>query len=147
MVYHIKDNVIFNEDDIFVLDNDMLNQLYRLARASSLKRSRIVVHKDINDKTHEMIILLMKNSKFKPHRHPKNKSESYHLMSGVMKVNIFDDKGKVIRTIKLVDSGNKYFRNSNGAWHQPIPLTEYVLYHETYTGPFNKEKDVEECKW
>jgi hypothetical protein len=31
----------------------------------------------------------------------------------------------------------------DGIWHEPSAVTDYVLYLEIYSGPFNKELDVE----
>lgn len=147
MVYNIEGNVILNTDDLFVLNSKTLNKLRTLADESPLKRSRILLHQNRDELTQEMIILLKNGTEFKPHRHPKEKSESYHMIHGSMKVNIFNDSGEIVRVIYLDSRNNIYFRNSNSAWHQPVPTSDYVCYHETYTGPFVKEKDVEECKW
>ena len=39
------------------------------------------------------------------------------------------------------------YRITGKVWHQPIPLTEWVVYHEVATGPFNKDEDVIYSKW
>ena len=35
------------------------------------------------------------------------------------------------------------YRIQGNIWHQPVPISEWVIYHEVYTGPFIKEEDVE----
>jgi len=140
-------NIIRNKSDLFTLTRRDLADLYERAVNSESKRARILVHQDNDHQTHEMIILLIKGGEpFKPHRHPKGKSESYHIIEGELGVNIFDDEGHLVSSF-ILSKDIPYFRNSNCTWHQPFPVSTYVCYHEVYTGPFDKEKDVEECPW
>ena len=34
------------------------------------------------------------------------------------------------------------YRIKGDIWHQPIPVSEWVVYHEVATGPFLKSDDV-----
>ena len=45
-------------------------------------------------------------------------------------------------------SGNTfYYRMNKGFYHMPVSVTNFCIYHETYSGPFNKKKDVHFPKW
>lgn len=139
--------IIQNQEDILVLNQDIIAQLKSLAHNSSRKRSRLLMHKTQNHLTQEMLICFYQNSYMPPHRHLKEKSESYHIVSGEMLLCIFDDEGQVLRKIKMSADGNFLYRVSEGHWHMPICLSEYLLYHEVFTGPFQKELDVEFPDW
>ena len=39
------------------------------------------------------------------------------------------------------------YKIQGDVWHQPIPDSEWVVYHEVATGPFDKERDVIYSKW
>jgi cupin fold WbuC family metalloprotein len=86
----------------------------------------------------------------RPHRHPQGKDESYYVVEGEMVVFIFDDSGQVVRHFDMGEfaSGKTVlYRLSSNLWHLPVPLTEWVVYHEVFTGPFQKERDVEYAPW
>jgi len=143
-------NVIKTKDNLFLQDKKIVEKLKFLAKKSPLKRSRICLHKSLKDNTNEMIIALMKDSYIPPHIHPNSKSESYHLIEGKMKVFIFNKNGKIVKVIKMGDykSGNIfYYRMNKGYYHMPVSVTHFCIYHETYSGPFNKKKDVHFPKW
>ena len=143
----MENNVIINKSDVFVLNNKDIIHLKTLAINHSFKRSRICLHSSNNNNVQEMIIVAHKSSNIQIHKHPINKPESYHVLEGKLLVKIFDDMGN----IKLQEHlySNKYprmYRIEGNIWHQPIPITEWVVYHEVATGPFDKDKDVEYFK-
>ena len=143
-------SVIHNKKNLLYFNNNIVKELKAMAIKSLKKKSRICCHIDIKDKTHEMIIVLMKDSYVRPHIHPSNKSESYMVISGKMSVLIFDNHGKIKKIINLgnCSSGkNFYYRTSKGYWHMPLATSKYCVYHETYSGPFVKNKDVKYASW
>ena len=108
------------------------------------------MHHSSEDRTHEMLIVFHRSSFMPPHRHPKGKSESYHVVEGAMNVYFFNDKGQVTKNIEMgeLGSGKSFlYRLSKNFWHMPVPTSEWLVYHETYSGPFNKEYDVEFAPW
>ncbi len=55
----------------------------------------------------------------------------------------FDDLGQVTSRIKMgaPGSGHTFFyRLSSNLWHTVLPLSEFVIIHETAAGPFVKEE-------
>lgn len=131
-----------NEHGVFVLDSAVIKSLKSAARKSPFGRARICLHIDTNSPVQEMVIALCKNSIVEPHRHPIHKPESYHLLEGEMDVNIFASTGEVIQVIKLHQNGVRMYRIQGNVWHQPISISECSVYHEVYTGPFEKNEDV-----
>ena len=141
-------NVIFDQSKIFLLDKASIDQLKNIALAHPLKRARICLHQSEQSIVHEMIIVAHRNTLIKPHKHPKNKPESYHVLLGNLIVKIFDNDGKVIERFYLSSEKHpKMYKIQGDVWHQPIPDSEWVVYHEVATGPFDKERDVIYSKW
>ncbi|MDB2708841.1 WbuC family cupin fold metalloprotein [Candidatus Pelagibacter bacterium] len=143
-------NVIKTKNNLVCHDKKIVRKLKALARKSPIKRSRVCLHKTLKDNTNEMIIALMKDSYIRPHIHPNAKSESYHIIEGKMKVFIFNKNGKLLKIVEMGDykSGNIfYYRMNKGFYHMPVSITNFCIYHETYSGPFNKKKDVHFPMW
>jgi len=137
------DNIIFNSSDLFLLKEEVIDNLKEIANNHPLKRSRVCIHESLENKVHEMIIVAHKDGVIPPHKHPEGKPESYHVLEGELKVLIFDEEGN--KEDEFILSHNfhpKMYRIKGGIWHQPIPITEWVVYHEVATGPFDKAQDV-----
>jgi glucose-6-phosphate isomerase len=142
--------VIQNNLDILEVTPEIIDDLKRRALASPRKRSRLCMHRTPAELTHEMLIVFHKDTYMPPHRHPAGKSESYHIVDGSMTVFLFDDAGRVIRSIEMEKTGRGkpfLYRLSASIWHMPVPTSEWVVYHETYSGPFEKNRDVEFPSW
>ena len=132
----------FSGREIIEIKANQLDDLKVAAIKAPLKRARFCLHHNLTDQVHEMIIAFYRESYSRPHRH-KNKSESFHVIEGKLLVVFFDDDGKVTRRIKMgpVDSGSTFFyRLSTDLWHSVVPLSKYVIIHETTVGPFIKEE-------
>lgn len=140
---------IFFSDDVIEVDASAIEDLLVRAGDSPRGRFRLCLHHSQQDPVQEMIIACRRGAYIRPHRHPHGKSESYHLIQGEMTVFIFDDAGKVVRRIEMgADSGKTFvYRLANNLWHLPVPRSEFVVYHEVYTGPFEKEADVQYAAW
>ncbi|NTV15390.1 MAG: WbuC family cupin fold metalloprotein [Desulfobulbaceae bacterium] len=139
--------VLFNREDVFVVTPAWVADLKDRALASSRKRARVCLHRTTDHPTQEMVIVFHHESYMPPHRHPQGKSESYHLVEGALRVFIFDDEGRVLRAPTLEAGKSFLYRLSAPFWHMPVPLSEWVVYHEVYTGPFGKTADVEFAPW
>lgn len=141
-------NVLHNSAEVYVLDDQKIAELKDMALAHPLKRSRVCLHGGPDSPVQEMIIVAHRDTLIEAHRHPANKPESYHLVEGHLLVKIFAEDGSVLRSIELSDhTSPKLYRIQGGVWHQPIPLSEWVVYHEVFTGPFEKETDVIYAGW
>lgn len=106
------------------------------ANTNDRKRSRINFHPSPTSQVQEMVIALNKNTRLEVHRH-LDKSESFHIIYGTLMVVLFDNFGNIIDEITLSSSGPTiYYRLDNAIDHLVIPLSNYVLMHETTCGPF-----------
>jgi len=84
-----------------------------------------------------MIICLMRDTEISVHCH-YNKSESFHLIHGRLCVVLFKDAtSTVLEKIYLeAVTPNCFYRLDTSIYHLVIPLSEYVIMHETTPGPF-----------
>ena len=142
--------IIQNKKKLITYDKKIVKKIKSLAKKNYKKRARLCMHLDLKDKTNEMIIALNKKSFIAPHIHPNNKSESYFVLEGSMRVYVFNKNGKVIKKINMgtYESGKTFFyRMSKGYYHMPISTSRWCVYHEVYSGPFKKEVDVRYPKW
>ena len=143
-------DVIRNKESLVYINKKIISKLIKLANNSDLCRSRICIHKNNSAKTNEMIIALKKGSYIRPHTHPNLKSESYHIIKGSMTVFVFNKSGELKKRIKMGEAKtnlNFYYRMSKSFYHMPVATSSFCIYHETYSGPFIKEKDVIFPKW
>ena len=79
-----------------------------------------------------------------PHKH-KNKSESFHLIEGEIKIIIFDDLGEILQVINMSTlnaDGDIFFRLSKSYFHMVIIESELAIYHEVTNGPFDRKETL-----
>ena len=143
-------NAIFNKEAIAEVSQKMVEDLKEQAVKEPLRRFRFCMHYSVEDEVQESVIVFCRDTYIRPHRHRDDKAESYHIVSGAMKVLFFDDSGKVIRTMEMGEPGSGktfFYRLSATMWHMPIPSSEYVVFHETSVGPFRKDESIEFAPW
>ena len=129
--------------DVIEIGRDSLDLLKQEAESAPLRRSRYCLHRDTNDPVQEMIIAFCKDSYVPPHKH-SGKSESFHIVEGELLVFFFDDHGEVTEKIEMgpIESGKTFvYRLNSTSWHTVVPLSDYVVIHETTTGPFVKSSE------
>ncbi len=141
---------IFSTEDIIEVSPATLIDLKRRAETSPRRRFRLCLHHSPADDLHEMVIVFCGDTYLRPHRHPKEKTESYHIIEGTMTVLFFDDAGNLFRRIEMGPFGSGktvLYRINAPAWHMPVATSQFLVYHETFRGPHVKERDVEYAPW
>lgn len=140
----INDEVFVAEDAIVKVGGQELAFLKMQARANGRKRARICAHKSNDDTLHEMLIAISSDSYIHPHKH-LGKSESFHIVEGIVDVVVFDDHGEIVEIIALGDASsgrNFYYRLSDSAFHTLLIRTDYLVVHEVTNGPFLRDRTV-----
>jgi cupin fold WbuC family metalloprotein len=140
----INDEVFVAEDAIVKVGREELAFLKSQARANSRKRARICAHRSNDDALHEMLIAISADSYIHPHKH-LGKSESFHIVEGVVDVVVFDDYGEIVEIIELGDTAsgrNFFYRLSDSAFHTLLIRTDYLVVHEVTNGPFLRDRTV-----
>ena len=140
--------VLVAKSNKFNLDKNDLNILKSFATSNISGKSRICSHKNDTDLLHEMFIFHKRDYYVRPHRH-FNKSESIMILKGKVDLVLFNDDGVVQDLIHLDEflSGKKFYNRINEPiFHTLIIKSNYVIFYEATTGPFNK-KDTEFAEW
>jgi len=130
--------VIFNKDNIIKIDNKRIQDLKQKAFRNPSKKIRLCLHQTIEELLHEMIIVHCKDVYVRPHKHTK-KSESFHVIEGSFFIIIFDENGRVIEKtlISREQEGYNFLcRFEKDLWHMLIPMSDFVVFHETTKGPY-----------
>ena len=133
--------VFRNEENIIQVGETWLEQIKESALASPRGRARLLLHHGEDDPIQEMLIVFAKDAQIRPHR-TLNKSESFHVLEGRLKMIMFDDSGAVIESFEMgpAGSGSTFMtRFARGPWYTYVPLTEFVVTHEITKGPFSPD--------
>jgi cupin fold WbuC family metalloprotein len=133
--------VHFNGDAVCAADGGTVAFLKEEARRSPMGRARLCLHRSPDDAVHEMIIAVTNELAFRPHRHP-GKSESFHMIEGIIDLVVFADDGKPEHAIRMSGPSGGYafqHRMSEAKWHSFLVRTEFAVFHEITCGPFRKD--------
>lgn len=136
--------VFFSDEKVVKVDRQDIERLKAKAMANERKRVRLCAHPQLTDRLHEMLIIHTKDTYVRPHKH-LHKSESFHVIEGRAAVIIFDDKGNIEELIAMGDylSGRLfYYRISTACYHTLIITSDFLVFHETTNGPFQKSDTI-----
>lgn len=139
-----NDEVLYTDEDITRLNGRDMEELKQKAQVNERERIRICAHHSVEDKIHEMLIVHVRDAYVRPHKH-LNKSESFHIIEGLVDVIIFDDDGKIKEVIAMGDysSGRPfYYRLSKSYFHTLIIHSDFLVFHETTSGPFDRAETI-----
>ena len=140
----LNEEVLFVADDVVKVDAKDIKELKQKAEQNRRSKVRLCAHKDINARIHEMLIIHKKNCYVRPHKHI-NKTESFHIIEGLVDIILFDEDGQINETIQMGDyaSGRKFFfRLPESRYHTILILSEFLVFHEITNGPFKPEESV-----
>jgi len=136
--------VLYAEDPIVRVDRDDIKFLVERAAQNPRKRIRLCAHKDVTDKLHEMLIVHARECYVRPHKHLA-KSESFHVISGIVDIALLNETGNLVDVIPMGDyaSGREfYYRLADPRYHTLLIRSDYVVFHETTNGPFNRADTI-----
>jgi glucose-6-phosphate isomerase len=135
--------VYFAESDLQEVQAAWLELLKKEALTAPLKRARLCLHRAHRDKTQEMVIAFARGSLVAPHRYINAKSESFHLIEGELLVLMFDDDGRISKRLEMAPAGTGktfLYRLSAPTWRSVVPMSDFVVVHETISGPFERDE-------
>lgn len=119
-----------------------------VAAGTPRRRCRICFHPDQDAPAQEMLIAMHRSSYVRPHRH-FTKSETLTCLEGTVTTLLFDEAGAVTERVPMgpYGSGRAFFyRMPAGVFHTIHFETEWFIYLETTTGPFDRS-DSEGAPW
>lgn len=124
------------QEEPMVLSRDHIQALLFEAEKTGKKRARLLLHKNVDDSLHEMIIALPKDSFDRPHINFKS-GKSFLALHGAFAVVSFSEKGDMNPPkILSADSGNIMVRFNSPTWHTIVPISGPCVFLETIIGPF-----------
>lgn len=124
-----------------LIDQDTVTAVTQAAKTDPVRRARICLHQSHDDSIQEMLIALCRGTKVRIHRHP-GRSESFHVVEGVVEVLFFNDQGEELERLVLGEYRSGYpflYRLNASCWHSVVPVSEVVIIHETVEGPFSDD--------
>ncbi|MBE9116857.1 WbuC family cupin fold metalloprotein [Lusitaniella coriacea LEGE 07157] len=140
--------VLYTNEPITKVNRDDIEYLKEKSQENLRKRIRLCAHQGVDDTLHEMLIIHTNETYVRPHKH-FNKSESFHIIEGACDVVIFDEEGTVSEVIPMgtFDSGKRfYYRLPEPYYHTLLIHSEFLVFHETTNGPFNRS-ETEFASW
>jgi cupin fold WbuC family metalloprotein len=137
----VAPEVLYTEGQSVVhAGQDLVEVLRDRAMQSPRKRCRLCAHPDVNAKQQEMLIVMHKSSYVQPHRH-FGKTETFTVFEGEVDALIFDETGALAQSIPMGPFGsgrNFFYRMPEKVFHSMIFRTDWLVYLETTSGPFDK---------
>ena len=106
--------------------------------------TRVCFHKNYKDKLQDMVLMQHNKNFYKPHKH-QNGYDTYNVISGKLGVVIFNNNGKIKKTLLL--KKNHIYKTPNNMFHFTIPISKIVIYHEYKSGKFNRKTNCIFPKW
>ena len=146
--YALNSEVLYTKDSITKTVKSDIDYFKQLSSNNLRKRARLCTHFSPDNTLHEMIIVHERETYVRPHMH-LGKSESTHIIEGIVDVVVFDNAGVVETVIRMGDylSGKTfYYRMAAPFFHTLIIRSEVLVFHETTNGPFNR-KDTMFAPW
>jgi cupin fold WbuC family metalloprotein len=143
-IKRVNDEVFIAQDPIVQVDQAQMAALKTQAARNPRHRARLCAHKDNEDRLHEMLIVLASTAYIRPHKH-LNKTESFHVVEGTAIVIFFDESGRIEQVMHVGDAASGrpfYFRNDDPRFHTQIITSDFLAFHETTNGPFNRADTI-----
>lgn len=108
---------------------------------------RLCLHTSPDKKLHNMVIFQHHNTYVEPHRNP-GKEEAWQIIRGELGVIIFHPDGSIKKLVHLGGTGNPFMgRLDISDFHTMVALSEYTVFHECTTGPFNRDTDYQSANF
>ena len=140
-------DVFYAQDPLVLVTPARIAWLKAQAAASPRKRSRLCAHDQPAATVHEMVIVHHRDVYVRPHRHAR-KSESFHRIEGDAWIVLFAADGGVDRVLELDGGADApiLVRIPAGVFHSFIIRSEWLVFHETTAGPFERA-EMEFAAW
>jgi len=143
-VRQVNQEVFVAKDSIVAFGDEELEFVKKAAAKSERGRARICAHHTSEDLLHEMLIAITPRSYIRPHRHLE-KSESFHVVEGIVDVIVFSENGDITKIIELGEPGSGrsfFYRMSESKFHTLLIHSQILVVHEVTNGPFRASTSV-----
>lgn len=110
------------------------------ARQQPTQKARLCLHASPQSPVHDMIIVHGRDTYVRPHRH-KLHGETLTVLQGEATAVIFDEDGGIgdLIAMRPIDAGGiAFYRMPAGLYHALVIDSEWLAFHETCQGPFDR---------
>jgi cupin fold WbuC family metalloprotein len=110
------------------------------AAANPRKRSALCTHPSATAAQHDMLMVQHRSCYGRPHWH-LGRSEAFHVLEGEVVLAIYAASGKLIDAMRMSSPGSGapfYYRVPAETIHGTIIHSEWLVFHETTLGPFDR---------
>ena len=119
-----------------IIDDKLIEGVLAQAKESPRLRMNYNFHQSLDDKCHRLLNALEVGTVVPIHRHP-TKDESFVLLKGKIRVNLFNDAGNVTESVVLNPSDGVYGVDiPQNVWHNVECLESGSVIFEVKEGPF-----------
>ena len=119
-----------------IIDDKLIEGVIAQAKESPRLRMNYNFHQSLDDKCHRLLNALEVGTVVPIHRHP-TKDESFVLLKGKIRVNLFNDAGNVTESVVLNPSDGVYGVDiPKNVWHNVEWLESGSVIFEVKEGPF-----------
>ena len=119
-----------------IIDNELIDRVVKQAKESPRLRMNYNFHPSLDDKCHRLLNALEPGTEVPIHRHG-TKDETFIILRGRVRVNIYNDRGEVTQTTVLCqEEGNLGVDIPKGLWHNVECLEPGSVIFEVKEGPF-----------
>ena len=119
-----------------VIDNKLINSVVEQAKESPRLRKNYNFHGSLEDKCHRFLNALELGTEVPIHHHV-TKGETFILLRGKVRVNIYNDQGEVTESVILCHAdGNIGVDIPKDTWHNVECLEAGSVIFEVKEGPF-----------
>lgn len=119
-----------------IIDNSLINNVISQAKESSRLRMNYNFHMSLDDKCHRFLNALEPGTQVPIHHHI-TKDETFILLRGKIRVNIYNDAGEITESVVLCHAiGNIGVDIPKNTWHNVECLESGSVIFEVKEGPF-----------
>ena len=119
-----------------IINNELIDRVVEQAKESPRLRMNYNFHPSLDDKCHRLLNALEPGTEVPIHRHG-TKDETFIILRGRVRVNIYNDRGEVTQTTVLCqEEGNLGVDIPKGLWHNVECLEPGSVIFEVKEGPF-----------
>jgi cupin fold WbuC family metalloprotein len=125
-----------------------IDWLIKQAHQQPTRKSRLCLHASRAATVHDMIVVHGRDTYVRPHRH-KAHGETLTVLIGRAVAVVFDEDGAIRETATMmpIDAGGLgFYRMPAGLFHALVIESDWLVFHETCPGPFDRTKS-EAAPW
>lgn len=134
----LSDEVFLAQSPVVSVTKEDIQFLKARAIENPRGRCRLLLHQDVNDTLHEMVIVHTEGGYIRPHKNFTG-DKSFSVVEGAFALVSFDEDGNVTghQVVAAYPEGGVFtVRLTDSRYHTLVNLTPQVVFIETCLGPF-----------